>query len=201
MYEELKDEGFAVVTVAIDRSADDARPWIELAAPSHPSLIDTEHLLPDLYGIINVPTVIWIDEAGRIARPNDVSFGSNKLKVMTGIDSERHLKRLRAWVRGHGPAMTPSEVRAHQELPTAADQEARAEFTLAWWLTQQGHADDAERHYVRAGDLAPHDLTIRRGSMPIRGLNPMGFAFLKVALKTALKRRSLWLYRPIKDSP
>ena len=135
-----------------------------------------------------MPTVIWIDEDGRIARPNDVSFGSNKLKAMTGIDSEQHLKRLRAWVRGEGPAMTPSEVRAHQELPTAEEQEARAEFTLAWWLSQEGHKDDAERHFVRAGELAPHDLTIGRGSMPIRGLNPMGFAFLKLALKSAFKR-------------
>lgn len=198
MYEELKGEGFSIVTVAIDRSPEDARPWIERAGPRHPSLIDTEHLLPDLYGMINVPTVVWIDEEGRIARPNDVSFGSNRFRLMTGIDSNPHLERLRAWVRGDGPALTPSEVRAHQDLPTAAEQEARAEFTLAWWLSREGHAGDAERHYVRAGELAPHDLTIRRGSMPIRGLNPMGLAFLKLVLKSVLTGNSL--YRPLKDS-
>ena len=87
--------------------------------------------MPDLYGMINVPTILWIDEEGRIARPNDVAFGSNDFKEMTGIDSEAHLERLRAWVRGEGPAMTPEEARAVQTLPTAAEQEARAEFTLA----------------------------------------------------------------------
>ena len=45
--------------------------------------------MPDLYGMINVPTILWIDEEGRIARPNDVAFGSNDFKEMTGIDSER----------------------------------------------------------------------------------------------------------------
>ena len=148
--------------------------------------------------MINVPTVVWIDEEGRIARPNDASFASNRFRLLTGIDSRRHLRRLRAWVRGEAPALTPSEVRAHQDLPTAADQEARAEFTLAWWLSREGHAEDAEPHYVRAGELAPHDLTIRRGSMPIRGLNPLGFPFMKLAIRMALTGKSL--YRPIKDS-
>ncbi len=199
MYEELEGEGFTIITVGIERSFEDARPWIERARPQHPSLIDTEHLVPDLYGMNNVPTVVWIDEEGRIARPNDASFASNRFKLLTGLDSRRHLRRLRAWVRGDAPALTPSEVRAHQNLPTAAEQEARAEFTLAWWLSREGHADDAERHYARAGELAPHDLTIRRGSMRTRGLNPMGLAFFKLAFKSALSGTPL--YRPIKDNP
>jgi len=28
VYEELKDRGFIVITVGLDKSADDARPWI-----------------------------------------------------------------------------------------------------------------------------------------------------------------------------
>ena len=177
----------------------DARPWIERAKPQHPSLIDVEHLVPDLYGMINVPTVVWIDEEGRIARPNDASFASNRFKLLTGVESGRHLKRLRAWVHGEGPAMTPKEARAAQTLPTAAEQEARTEFTLAWWLSRHGYNADAEPHYARAGELAPHDITIRRGSMRTRGINPMGLSFLKLALKQTLKGNPL--YRPIKDSP
>jgi hypothetical protein len=64
-----------------------------------------------------------------------------------------------------------------QMLPTAAEQLARTEFTLAWYLHRAGKPEAAERHFVRAGELAPHDFTIRRGSLPIRGLDPMGPAF------------------------
>ena len=43
---------------------------------------------------------------------------------------------------------------------------------MAWWLAQQGRNEAAERWFVRAGELAPHDFNIRRGSMPIRGIDP-----------------------------
>jgi hypothetical protein len=166
-----------VITVALDRRSDDARPWIEAAKPTHPSLIDTRHVLADLYNIVNVPTVVWIDEDQRIARPNDVAFGTDTFRHITGIEAARHLGLLRAWVRGEARALDSARVREHQPLPTAADQQARAEFALADWLARHGRADAAERHFVRAGELAPHDFTIRRGSMPIRGIDPMGPKF------------------------
>ncbi len=168
-----------MVTVALDRSAEDARPWVEKAGASHPSLVDSEHVVADLYRIINVPTGLWIDERGRIARPNDAVFGSDTFKDMTGVASGPHLDALRAWVTGGVvPFASDDAVRAHQVLPTADEQLARAEFTLAWWLHRAGRTEAAERHFVRAGELAPHDWTIRRGSMPIRGLDPMGEALM-----------------------
>ena len=131
--------------------------------------------MADLYRIVNVPTGIWIDERGRIVRPNDAVFGTDTFKDMHGIASGPHLDALRAWVAtGALPFADDEAVRARQVLPTAEEQLARAEFTLAWWLHRKGRTDAAERHFVRAGELAPHDWTIRRGSMPIRGQDPMG---------------------------
>jgi hypothetical protein len=187
-----------VITVALDKSAEDARPWIEKAQPAHPSLIDTRHVLADLYNVVNVPTIFWIDERGRIVRPNDVAFGTDTFKHITGLESARHLTALRAWVRGETSALSADDVKRHQPLPTAADQQARAEFGLGQWLWTQGRTAAAERHFVRGGELAPHDFTIRRGTMPMRNIDPMGPQFREML--------QAWVgggqpyYRPLPDT-
>ena len=168
------------ITVALDRNVEDPRPYIERARPTHPSLIDSEHLLADLYHIINVPTMVWIDEAGRVVRPNDSQFGTDTLVQFHGKHSAPFLAAVRAWVREGRGVMAAGAVRAQQLLPSAESQRARAEFTLAWHLHCAGRTEAAERHFLRAGELSPHDWTIRRGSMPIRGINPMGPEFFKL---------------------
>jgi hypothetical protein len=197
MHEELKDHGFTVITVAEDKSADDARPWIEKAPPSHPSLVDTQHVVADRYNMVNVPTVVWIDEQGRIVRPNDVAFGSDMFKAVTNIESEKHHTALRAWVRGETAAMSPDEVHRHQKLPTFEEQLARAEFALGFLLYERGRTEAAERHFLRGGELAPHDFMIRRGSMPIRGINSMGPDFMKMSQDWAAADHKYYL--PIED--
>jgi hypothetical protein len=177
LHEELGARGFTVVTVALDRSPEDARPWIEAAKPTHPSLIDVRHVVADLYNMVNVPTVLWIDERGRIARPNDVAFGTDTFKHITGLESAKPLAAVRAWVNGQAAALAEARARELQPLPTAAHQQARAEFSLGQWLYEQGRPAPAERHFVQAGELAPHDFTICRGTMPMRGIDPMGPQF------------------------
>ncbi len=186
-----------MITVALDRSAEDARPWIEAAKPTHPSLIDVRHVIADRYNMVNVPTVIWIDERGRIVRPNDVAFGTDTFRHITGIEAARHLGLLRAWVRGEAAVLPEYRVRELETLPTAADQQARAEFALGQWLAEQGRPEAANRHFVRAGELAPHDFTIRRGTMPIRGIDPMGPQFRAMFAEWTGSGRPY--YRPLGD--
>src|SRR5207245_7994377 len=143
------------------------------AKPAHPSLIDTAHVLADLYNIVNVPTILWIDERGRIVRPNDVAFGTDIFKYITGLEAAGHLAALRAWVRGEATALPEARARALQSLPTDGDQQARAEFGLAEWLYTRGRTAAAGRHFERGGEVAPHDFTIRRGTMPLPGSEPM----------------------------
>jgi hypothetical protein len=177
MHEELGDRGLTVFTVALDRSAEDARPYIERARPTHPSVIDVEHVVADLYAMINVPTVVWIDEAGRIARPNSVDFGTDLFRAFHGRESGPFLEAVRAWVRDGALPFPRGEAEARVAPPTEAEQEARAEFAVAWHLHRRGAPEAAERHFERAAALSPHDWTIRRGSMPIRGIDPMGPRF------------------------
>jgi hypothetical protein len=59
-----------VVTVSLEMSGPDAsRPHIEAARPEHPSLLDPMHRMDALFGVVNIPSVVWIDEAGMIVRP------------------------------------------------------------------------------------------------------------------------------------
>lgn len=46
-----------------------SRPFIEAANPTHPSLLDPTHQMDTLFGVVNIPNVVWIDENGVIVRP------------------------------------------------------------------------------------------------------------------------------------
>jgi hypothetical protein len=181
LYEELGSLGFVPITVALDRNADEPRPFVEKAKPTHPSLLDTEHRVAELFHIVNVPTMIWIDERGVIVRPQDNQFGTDTFTQFHGKSSGIYLEQVRKWVREGKGALVADEVRKHQQTPTPEWQLARAERALAWHLHKAGRSEAAERHFVRAGELAPKDWTIRRGSMPIRGLNPFGPDFFELA--------------------
>jgi hypothetical protein len=122
---------------------------------------------------VNVPTMIWIDEQGRIVRPNDAQFGTDLFVALTGRPSAPFLAAVRRWVLHDEGALAADAVREDQVLPSREQQEARAEFTLACYLHRNGRPEAAARHFERAGTLAPGDWTIRRGSLPIRGIDPM----------------------------
>jgi hypothetical protein len=163
-----------MMTVGFERDVEDAREWIDAAHPTHPSLIDTTWLVADLYHVVNVPTVFWIDETGRFVRPGETAFGSNKFQEFTGVDATEHHALLRAWVRGETPPPSVESMRAYQDLPTDADQRARAEFSLGRWLWQQGRTDAAVAHFAEGERLAPDQWTIWRGSLRMQGLDPFG---------------------------
>jgi hypothetical protein len=58
------------VTVGLELSGPEAaRPFIEAASASHPSLVDSSHRMDELFGVVNIPNVVWIDEEGVIVRP------------------------------------------------------------------------------------------------------------------------------------
>jgi hypothetical protein len=157
------------------------RPFIEGASPTHPSLVDERHVVADLYHFVNVPSIVWIDEQGRICRPVDNQFGTDTFTAYHGKQSGPYLDMIREWVREGKHAIGADEARRLTPQPSAEDQQARAERALAWHLHQQGRAEAARRHFERAGLLAPRDWTIRRGSMPILGGNPFGPEFFELA--------------------
>jgi len=149
-----------------------AREWIAAAAPTHPSLVDPEHVVADRLAITNVPSSVWIDEEDRIVRPPVIAPVDDLFKDFTGVDSSVHHDQLRAWVRD-GVMPPAREVQG----PSPEEQLARAERRLGAYLHRRGRDDRAVVHFARAADLAPMDWTIRRGTLPLVGDDPFGQTF------------------------
>jgi hypothetical protein len=76
-----------VVTVSLETSgAEASRPLIEAARPDHPSLLDPTHRMDVLFGVVNIPNVIWIDEQGVIVRPPEPGWpGDGRSRMPASI--------------------------------------------------------------------------------------------------------------------
>ena len=176
-HQALSGHGLTVITISQDARREDAAPFIESAAPEHPSLLDPDHIVSHRYGFINVPTAVWIDAEGLIARPARVEHATNMFQFAHGLDCEPHLAALRRWAETGETDFSPTETRSTTLPPTFDEQQARAHHALAWHLHQQGAQAEAEHHWNEAVRLSPYDWTIRRGSMWLRGANPFGTEF------------------------
>jgi hypothetical protein len=49
-----------------------------------PAVVDPEHRVAELYGIINIRTVVWIDESSRIVRPPRIRPATNLFRRSRG---------------------------------------------------------------------------------------------------------------------
>jgi hypothetical protein len=68
--------------VSLELSGPDAsRALIEAASPEHPSLLDPTHRMDALFGVVNIPNVVWIDETGTIVRPPEPGWPSARLAL------------------------------------------------------------------------------------------------------------------------
>ena len=164
-----------MIAVAIDENLEKIRELAE--GITYPVLMDADHVLTELYAISNVPTVVMIDEDDRISMPNWNAYGTDMFKDFTGIDSDQQHDRIRRWVREGDAGISTDEAAAAVDDLSADEEAARLHFRLATALRDRGDQAGAERNFDRAGALAPHDWTIRRAMLPLRGGDPFGQEF------------------------
>lgn len=166
LYSELKDKNFEIVSVAQDTGGvKDAAPWITAAEPEFTALIDSEHLVTRLYDMVNVPTAVWINEQGRMVRPNEVAYVDNRYKGLHGIDAVPYINGLRDWVaNGERSPFVLSEQELKERLAPQKPEhsQAAAEFALAEYLTHAGLGVDAIPHYKEAQRLNPDSWNYKR---------------------------------------
>lgn len=153
--------------------------------PTHPSLIDTAHITDELFGFINIPMAVWIDEAGTIVRPAEgASIERSALRDMDipeGLPDriERMLREVKKipdnaddyraaildWARRGSAskyALAPDEVIARSQ--PRGDNEARAAacFELGEHLLRTVGHDAAVSWWREAHRLYPANWTYKR---------------------------------------
>jgi hypothetical protein len=189
VWRELRDElhprGVEVVTVALDTGGTAAAAeWIEKAAPTHPSLIDEAHVSAELFGFVNVPNAVWIDEDGLLVRPAHAAHvrrspmrdapvpeGLGRIgEMLTEVkkirtDPEGYVAAVRDWV-DNGPSsrwwLSPEEVVARSRPRPREHAEAAAAFELGQHLWRLGDRDGAVPWFRRAHELHPENWTYKR---------------------------------------
>ena len=167
LYDELKDQGFMVIAVAMDsRGVSSARGPIKRAKTTYVSVIDRGHLVADLYNMVNVPQAVWIDEAGKIVRPTEVSgaaltFNIAKMRKMRKV----YLDAIRDWVR-NGKAsefvFDAEQARAHVPTFTEEIALAHANFHLGQALWDSGDKKEGASFLKRAVELNPNSWNFYR---------------------------------------
>ncbi len=192
MWEDLQtcvfDAPFVVIAVAEEgRGAEQARPWIEKAKPSYPCLIDENHVVSALYGMVNVPQCVWIDERGVIVRPPETAGSTDHFRKMDlttrtlapELLAERnaartaYLNAVRTWIRTGKHALPGDEARARLPVITPEMAMADALFRLALHLRRQGQESEAAQHFADASRLHPESWCIFRDA---QALEPSGLA-------------------------
>lgn len=138
----------------------------------------------ELFGFVNVPNAVWIDEDGVLVRPShpahhtvsplremDVPEGLGRVgEMLTEVkkvqtDPIGYVAALRDWVAKGADseyALSPDEV-VRRSRPRAREHaEAAAAFELAQHLHRTGSRDDAVRWFRRAHELDPGNWTYKR---------------------------------------
>ena len=185
---ELHPKGFELVAVGLDTQGNDGcRAFIEAAKPTHPSLIDRHHTLANLFGVINIPQSVWIDERGMIVRPAEtapapptenraprlqmpaelpprfVEIMSEAVKIPN--DAAAYHEALRDWVDKGAKsryAMSPEQVIARSRPRDYDHALGHAHFELATELEIRGQHAAAVKHFREAHRLVPESWTFRR---------------------------------------
>lgn len=128
-------------------------------------LIDEKHTVATLYGMFNVPTAVWIDEHGKIARPTEVAFIDNRYKFMHGIDAQPYLDGLLDWLdKGEKSiyAMNADQLRERLNQFTPENLLADANFKMGQYLATTGHGREAIPYFKTAQKLRPDDWNYKR---------------------------------------
>ena len=149
-----------IVAVAMDsRGLDAVRGPITKAKTTYTSLIDSDHLVAELYNMVNVPQAVWIDESGKIVRPTEVSGAAISFNLMKMRKTRQiYTDAIRDWVKkGEKSEHVFSDADARAHLPEFTEDIAwsHANFHLGRYLWEDGNRDEGAAFLQKAVELNP----------------------------------------------
>ena len=194
--------------------------WRGAGPPQYPCLIDQRHEVSRLYGMVNVPTAVWIDEEGRIVRPPEPAGVNEAFKAVDlatfsmpadAVESgSRHRNRYFAavgdWAR-HGPdspaALPADEVlrRMGRRARWGDPARAAAEFRLAEALYRRKDPDAAQVHFTEAARLWPENWAYQRQSRQLADPATVGELDAGPGFWRSLEQRGPGAFYPPVDLP
>ena len=132
--------------------------------------------MADLYGMVNVPQAVWIDEVGRIARPPENAGSTDHFRLMDRATRTlapeyvaarqaaraAYLDAVRDWVTTGRYALAEDATRARLPRITPEIALAQTHFRLGVWLQRHGRASEANAHLAEASRLHPDSWTMWR---------------------------------------
>jgi hypothetical protein len=138
-----------------------------------------------LFGIVNVPSGVWVDEDGIIVRPPETAYPrrpafldrpiaedatpEQAVRIQTvkalRIEAEIYVAALRDWAE-HGATsrfvLPPDEVLRRSQPRPIEDATASAHFELGQHLHRLGRVADSVAHFRAAHRLQPANWTYKR---------------------------------------
>ena len=155
-----------LIAAAQDTGGDAAaRPWYERAEATFVTLVDTTHSISSRYNLVNVPSAVWIDEAGYVRRIDEGAYATTHNMGDFEFGRDDYAPMVADWV-DKGDAsnhLMSAEDVAHQIEAVGGDgAEAEPLFKLGVYFHEQGDAAKADLYWQRAQALRPQSWNYHR---------------------------------------
>ena len=142
-----------------------SEPFYEAAKATYSALTDERHVVSSLYGLVNVPSGIMVDEEGRIVRLDEGTYTREYQAGQLSFGTNDYVPILRDWIeRGAESEQVFDVKKMTEQLSAMSDAEAKADahFRLASYFKLHGRESLAQTHWSEAQRLNPDSWNYHR---------------------------------------
>ena len=165
VYKNLADDDFVIIAAAQDTGGEAvAREWYDKAGATYVTLVDDAHTISALYGLVNVPSAVWIDEAGSIRRIDEGTYAAVHKMGDFEFGRADYSPMVADWVANGDASAHVQEPVSLEGLKVASDDVARADptFKLGVYFHKQGDEGKANHYWEVAQALDPRSWNYAR---------------------------------------